>query len=353
MDFLEFVGDDASAKVLSSLDDPADLARACSVSRSWYQFVIRNGIFKRLCQRMAPEVSVFASVTEESSSDRNAERGSSNDTEWEMLEREHRAYSYLCHCLVSPKRKENCILEPIGASSTDYYRDEGIENTMDPSDRAVLGTSYWSSKGTDDPTVSENLTYRLNSNLCIVSEVKIHPFKAYFQFGHPIYPSKAVQFRIGYSNIGHTTTDEVLTGQQCTDDEYIWTYVSPEYPMDQVNALQSFKLPRPVICIGGIVRIELLGRVQKQDLARLYYICIRHIKVIGRNLSPVFDYDHDPASSPVLKYFPDARPPDTPETRESEARTQSVMQAIATRIRGFSWNHLPLNRFFVAMQDDN
>lgn len=94
-----------------------------------------------------------------------------------MLERDHRAYSYLCHCLVSPTRKENCILEPIGSSSTDDSQDESIENTMNPSDQAEFGPSYWSSKGTDDHSVSEDLTYRLCSNLCIVSEIKIHPFK--------------------------------------------------------------------------------------------------------------------------------------------------------------------------------
>lgn len=60
----------------------------------------------------------------------------------------------------------------------------------------------------------------------------------------------------------------------------------------QVDALQSFKLPRPVICIGGIVRIELLGRVQKQKLARLYYIwwVFRYISVMNANLHPCRKY---------------------------------------------------------------
>lgn len=40
----------------------------------------------------------------------------------------------------------------------------------------------------------------------------------------------------------------------------------------QENALQSFKLPKPVVCLGGILRIELLGRVQKQAIDDLYYI---------------------------------------------------------------------------------
>jgi len=40
---------------------------------------------------------------------------------------------------------------------------------------------------------------------------------------------------MGYSRIGRETTDELLTGQRYTDDDYIWTYVSPEFPMSQVQ----------------------------------------------------------------------------------------------------------------------
>lgn len=42
--------------------------------------------------------------------------------------------------------------------------------------------------------------------------------------------------------------------------------------MKQENRLQKFKLPEPALCIGGILQIELLGRVQKQEMDGLYYI---------------------------------------------------------------------------------
>jgi hypothetical protein len=38
MDFIQWLGLDMSIKVLSYLDDPCDLVRVSSVSRSWYQF---------------------------------------------------------------------------------------------------------------------------------------------------------------------------------------------------------------------------------------------------------------------------------------------------------------------------
>ena len=40
----------------------------------------------------------------------------------------------------------------------------------------------------------------------------------------------------------------------------------------QENRLQNFKLPEPVLCIGGILQIELLGRVQRQEMDGLFYI---------------------------------------------------------------------------------
>jgi hypothetical protein len=40
----------------------------------------------------------------------------------------------------------------------------------------------------------------------------------------------------------------------------------------QENVLQSFKLPHPVLCIGGVVKIELLGGVVKDAFDGLYYI---------------------------------------------------------------------------------
>lgn len=40
----------------------------------------------------------------------------------------------------------------------------------------------------------------------------------------------------------------------------------------QVSRLQKFKLPEPVLCIGGYLQIELLGRVQRQEMDGLYYI---------------------------------------------------------------------------------
>ncbi|MQL88801.1 hypothetical protein Taro_021359 [Colocasia esculenta] len=150
-DFLEWLGPDTSTTVLMRLDDPADIARVSSVSRSWRRFV-RN-----------------LSSLEES--------GSGDSMEWESLQREHRTYtSFVRHIFSAPSKRE-IMLESISASSTDNYPDESIVNTLEPSDQVDRRPSYWSSGGSRDPGAPETLAYRLSSKLCVIHEIKVRPFQ--------------------------------------------------------------------------------------------------------------------------------------------------------------------------------
>nr|CAB3473118.1 unnamed protein product [Digitaria exilis] len=442
-DFLNWLGHDTSACIFHRLDDPADLARAAAVSRSWRQFVIANEFCKSVCLRICPE-----------------------------------DYSNLCGALVSSKPSVNCILDCIGASSTDRFLAERMENTLDPREMVDYRPSYWSSGGQNDPDVPESLTYRLHSDLCIVDEIRIRPYQVSFYYGEqPIFSSKMVRFRFGYSKL-YTGLDWGGNQRVIADEKYVWTYTSPDFPMRQVqahesakpnrlmrtckaceqpaepawphqpqagasntawhppsstpdlnsafalrwnnrsaslglpccvypsimmfhfqhmksfgkpsnrlrastkmrpllplqagreakenrrrrgcarsgggpgtacrrageecewrgevevaggvrvngamaelayhiaasgplavveNVLQSFKLPHPVLCIGGVLKIELLGRTQKA-IDDMYYICVCHAQVMGRSLSPVFMVDiSDSADYTILKYLPSAR----------------------------------------------
>ncbi|MBA0674936.1 hypothetical protein Goari_016505, partial [Gossypium aridum] len=176
----------------------------------------------------------------------------------------------------------DCISEAIIASSTDNYPEESICNTLEPRDRVARTASYWSSKGQKNPAVPETLTYRLIADLCVVTEIKIRPFQAYFQFGYPIYSAKSVRFRMGHIK------DADESCQDSGTDRFAWTYTSQEFEMAQENRLQTFKLPEPILCIGGILQIELLSRVQRQEIDGLFYICVSHVQVVGRPLSPAF-----------------------------------------------------------------
>ncbi|OVA14161.1 F-box domain [Macleaya cordata] len=307
MDFLQLFNADLSSYILSCLDDPADIVRVSSVSRSWRQFVIANGLCKKLCLRLFPEVSSATSVIEVNNMIEPIEAESTDSVESENLKRDHLVYAVLARG-PTPNLRKDCILEAISASSTDNYPEESIQNTLEPSDRVNERPSYWSSEGESDPGVPETLTYKLASKLCFITEINIQPFQAFFQSGFPIYSARAVRFRMGHSKapeMERDLMDESEAGHRSVDDYIVWTYVSPDFPMLQEKCLQKFNLPQPVLCIGGILQIELLGRVQQQEMDGLYYICVSHVQVVGRPLTPVFDAELiDLTGTFVLKYCP-------------------------------------------------
>ncbi|PWZ53435.1 F-box protein [Zea mays] len=316
-DFLDWLGPDISTTIFQLLHDPADLARVAAVSRSWRRFgtlpapqfpvivpvlgpvaeldasavllpplpasraVAVNKFSKHLCRQICPEAASFTRAVV-----------SSQVAECRARDGEHAAYSYLAGALVSGKPATDLVMRCVGASSTDNFPDETIENTLVPHDMVNFRPSYWSSGGEDDPDVPESLTYTLASDLCVIEEIRIRPFEATFQHGHPIYSSKAE------------------------------------------NVLQTFKLPRPALCIGGIVKIELLGRIQKQFTDDKYYICVCHVQVTGRSLSPDLMIDlSDPAGYSNLKYLPGAgnlRPEDLIST---DAKDSPDWRSLVSRYR--------------------
>jgi hypothetical protein len=149
--------------------------------------VIANQFSKTLCLRVCPEVSTFARVEVRSSSGGHGRgithkhqdvAGPSARAEGERLARDHRVYMHLARGLLKP---DCTAIGPIdyciGASSTDNFPEETIENTLEPVDRVEMRPSYWSSGGQRDPAVPECLIYRLRADLCLVDEVQVQPFK--------------------------------------------------------------------------------------------------------------------------------------------------------------------------------
>ncbi|KAK6162453.1 hypothetical protein DH2020_002294 [Rehmannia glutinosa] len=276
VNFLECLETDMSVYIMSFLDDPADLVRASAVSRFWRHFVITNGLAKQLCLKTFPQLSNIVDIV-------NASNGATNSMEVEtektlgreILERDHKVYASLHQALtkskVSPK---DCIGNAVSATSTDRFPDESVVNTLNPRDRFIRRASYWSSKGQSNPAVPETLIYKLRAGIWVITEIDVQPFEAFFPAGKPIYSAKAVRFRLGHPRPLSEIGDELrrLPLHEPADDMFQWTYTSPEFPMTQENRLQPFKLPEPVLCIDGYLQIELLGRVQRQEMDGLFYI---------------------------------------------------------------------------------
>jgi hypothetical protein len=113
--------------------------------------VIENEFSKRLCRRICPEAASFTRAVA--------------------------VYSYLLGALVSAKPAMDLIMRCVGASSTDFFPDESMENTLVPHEWVDHRHSYWSSGGKDDPDAPESLTYRLSSDLCLIDEIRVRPYK--------------------------------------------------------------------------------------------------------------------------------------------------------------------------------
>ncbi|XP_016511733.2 F-box protein At4g00755 isoform X2 [Nicotiana tabacum] len=305
IDFVQWLDTDVSLNILMCLNDPADVVRAGSVSRLWHEFVVTNGLSKQLCVGRFPQLSRIARITELDASAAAPKDVGSSNSNWETLKRDHEVYASLLQAIETSKScRSDCIGYAVSASSTDNYPDESIVNTLIPRDRYLNRPSYWSSKGHSDPNAPETLIYKLKADMCVINEVDIQPFEAYFQPGKPIYSAKSVRFRLGYPKSARDESDLLqLPQQQPADDKFIWTYTSEEFPMTQENCFQRFNLPEPVLCIGGYLQIQLLGRVQRQEMDDLFYICLCHVKVVGRPLSPAFDIEVlEPSREFVLKY---------------------------------------------------
>jgi hypothetical protein len=126
---------------------------------------------------------------------------------------------------------------------------------------------YWSSAGSAAPDAEDHVTYGLGAAVCVVHAVQLRPFRAYFQIPEcPCYSPLRVR---------------VLLGAQTAPDAYTWHYESPAFPVAQADELQTLTLPRPVLCIGGILRLQLIGRAATQASDGLYYVCVAHVRAQG------------------------------------------------------------------------
>jgi len=213
------------------------------------------------------------------------------------------------------------IARAVEATSTDLP-EESIHNVLSLETRVLSSffkLCYWSSKGSESPTASDAVVFQLSHPLAVVNAIQIRPFEAHFQAGSPIYSPLFVRFSFG---AGKCETKDLAEIRDSNDSDGFpspsqyhsgerrrrsdgsqsggprhqkeaertslgWNWVSKLYPMEQINALQTFVLP-PTLCCGGYVRIELLGRTQKQEIDNMYYVCLSYVKVLG---TPVRDFD--------------------------------------------------------------
>lgn len=167
-----------------------------------------------------------------------------------------------------------------------------------------------------DENSSEWLTFSLAHPLCLVTGVQIRPYRAVWQPGHPIYSPKKVKISLGGTTCFSSSTKDRLYGpiidwmDSMQDPEvrqalktsfgidipetkvlesvaarsskskggrpfHDWYHESEEFSVAKEDRLQTFKIP-PTLCVGGFLRLDLLGRTQRQPGDELFYSELNH-----------------------------------------------------------------------------
>mmetsp|Transcript_2658 Transcript_2658/g.7524 ORF Transcript_2658/g.7524 Transcript_2658/m.7524 type:complete len:317 (-) Transcript_2658:2373-3323(-) len=157
---------------------------------------------------------------------------------------------------------EQLLVKGVDASSTDSP-EQDIENTLmyAHTSRQPWNDRFWSSTGSDREDDTEHLTYQLKYPVSVLHSVKIQVYRARYQGGEPIYPSREVMFEVGPTlNSLHQATGWMPVRITC----------SP----------QTFLLPASA-CAGGFLRVNFRGKPQKQFEDMLHYLAIRRVWAFG------------------------------------------------------------------------
>ncbi|TPX34808.1 hypothetical protein SmJEL517_g02649 [Synchytrium microbalum] len=144
--------------------------------------------------------------------------------------------------------------------------DGGGANTWSQDISQTLNESrhtFWSSKGAQDPLSSEYLVYQMIQPACIVTGVRIIPFRAAFQRRLPTYAPRYLTIRIGYHR-----------------DSECMAFVSKEFKVRNVNEWQYFPVG-PFVVSGGYIRLEMRGRYETQPSDDLYYTVLQQVEAVG------------------------------------------------------------------------
>lgn len=255
------LSDACVAHVLSFMQTPRDLASAELACRAWCRVCEDSSAW---LQMATCHLQGFAASSQP------------------RLER--RLVKRLCGSALARPGRGSLLAEGQAASSTDNPW-EHVRNTL--TTRLHTMDSYWSSAG-GAPADPSWLLYRLCARVSVVHSVQARPYYAIWQdvahAGRPLYSPLRVRVQLGArtSDIGGWSDETEAVG-----DDTQWSYTSEAFAVEQADVLQTFTLPQPVVCAGGMMRLLFEGRAQQQDADQLYYVCIVRARALG---TPLYGY---------------------------------------------------------------
>jgi len=206
-------------------------------------------------------------------------------------------------CLVGSPQLNTILQEATCASSTDQPR-ERPSNTLasslctDKSKQMQCSCSsmwrpapcYWSSRGSSDPASVDWIRYSTVGAPCLVVAIEFSAYRAFWQpstFSQvhgrtkPTYAPKRV--RAVATRGEDVDASEVELG--------VW-----DVPLDMAAHAFRWELPEPMFVSEGFIRIEFLGKHQRQTLHEQndYFVCVNYVRVEGILLNPCTCGEFDP-----------------------------------------------------------
>lgn len=251
--------------------------------------------------------------------------------------------------LLEPTRKTRLLLNSLVASSYDSP-EENLSKALNPIIKTTRMISYWSSSGSESSQSSESVSFTVYPPCAVITRISLRPFAAWFQRGRPVYPAKTVRFSMGgiplYANPNTLVSPRHAIGMVCEDyrmqhddpacsislstlmgrlrgfgpnilyesnestksiyhgeekrtnpldlhhepgwDPDTMRFQTQQFPMEPVDELQHFDLPTPALCINGYLKIDLMGKVTRQQADMKYYTCLGYVTCEGYNLQGFF-----------------------------------------------------------------
>ena len=263
--------DEVIASVLSmlSLDDLKSAELACS---GWRRVAVDSGAWWALGCRSHPELAPFgrdAPVCLHAGGSRTW-----TPTPAALCKR-------VAALAASPPVRSTVLAEALAASTTDNA-EEHVRNTLSRRTRNTVWQlpAYWSSAGSLQQDAEDWVQYRLASHVCVVTAVALRPFRAFFQAHTPIY--SPLRARVMLGALSEDAGGYGAAGDAPDGAAFQASYESPAFPVAQADELQTLTLPAPVVCFGGVLRVQLCGRAQTQAADNRFYVCLAHLNATGK-----------------------------------------------------------------------
>eukprot|EP00475_Leptophrys_vorax_P000565 TRINITY_DN1030_c0_g1_i2.p1 TRINITY_DN1030_c0_g1~~TRINITY_DN1030_c0_g1_i2.p1 ORF type:complete len:334 (-),score=60.80 TRINITY_DN1030_c0_g1_i2:99-1100(-) len=144
----------------------------------------------------------------------------------------------------------------IHASSTDGQR-QGIDQTLND-----WRSTFWSSKGSSARDGKDVLIYQF-STLTVLTSIRVTPFRATYQPGMPTFAPKAVQVTCAL------------------DEEFkMITFSTNALPLQNTGDHYEVSF-NSFLVLGQYVRLNLLGKYQKQKRGGLYFVALERVRFFG------------------------------------------------------------------------